>query len=454
MKIKNIILSFLFLQPCIVDTRLHSNKSIHTGNPPVSMKFDFGSSAKPGYKKINSSTFYNDSTGFGFEPGSLVTSTSRTTNNAVADGFVTSKKPYMFSIKLPEGSYNVVLRLGDIEGISDMAVRAECRRMMIERVVTKQNEIKTVEFTVHIRDTLIRATGNKVKIKSRERDFLHWDNKLTLEFNGVEPKLNTIEINPANSNMVTIFLAGNSTVVDQDKEPYAAWGQMIPAFFEPQRICIANYAESGESLNSFIAEKRFEKVLSLMNRGDYAFIEFGHNDQKQRGEGIGAFTSYKKDLRFFIAEVRHKGGIPVLITSMHRRHFDTAGHIIQTLGDYPEAVRQTAKEENVALIDLNAMSKVLYEAWGPDESKKAFVIYPANSFPGQRTELNDNTHFNPYGAYEIARCIVNGIRQNNLGIAKYLKKDLKAFDPAKPDPVTDLYWPLSPLTASKKPDGN
>src|SRR4029077_9945430 len=98
--------------------------------------------------------------------------------------------------------------------------------------------------------------------------------------------------------------------------------------------------------------------------------------------------------------------IPVLVTSMQRRSFDSSGHIINTLSDYPEAMRQTAQEENVALVDLNAMSKVLYEAWGPAQSVRAFVHYPANSFPNQPEELKDNTHFNPYGAYELAECIV------------------------------------------------
>lgn len=122
---------------------------------------------------------------------------------------------------------------------------------------------------------------------------------------------------------------------------------------------------------------------------------------KQKGEGVGAFTSYKKDLKYFIAEVKKKGGIPVLVTSMQRRSFDNAGNINETLGDYPEAVRQTAKEESVALIDLNAMSKTMYEAWGPQESIKAFLHFPANTFPGQTGALSDNTHFTPFGAYQI-----------------------------------------------------
>ncbi len=105
-----------------------------------------------------------------------------------------------------------------------------------------------------------------------------------------------------------------------------------------------------------------------------------------------------RDLKFFINEARKKGGIPVLVTSMHRRNFDSTGKIVNTLGDYPAAVRQTAAEEKCTLIDLNNMSKSLYEAWGPNKSQLAFVIYLANTFAGQEKELKDNTHFNTYGA--------------------------------------------------------
>lgn len=418
-------------------------------------RFDFGAKAADGYTPVTTATAYTDEKGYGFEDTVGLQQVNRGGTNASVDGFITGTKPFYFSVKLPEGNYQVKLIAGDKEGVSDAAIRAECRRMMVERITTKKGETKTIAFTLHIRDTLIRATGNKVRIKEREISFLHWDNKLTLECNGVAPKINALEITPAGKEVITVFLAGNSTVVDQDKEPYAAWGQMIPAFFKPGKIAIANYAESGESLSSFIAEKRLEKVVSLMKEGDYAFAEFGHNDQKQKGEGIGAFTSYKKDLNHFIAEVKKRGGIPVLITSMHRRSFDSAtGKIVQTLGDYPEAVRQVAKEKKVPLIDLNNMSKTMYEAWGPDDSRKAFVIYPANSFPGQKNDLKDNTHFNPYGAYEIARCIAAGIKANKLGLARHVKKGLTLFDPSHPDPVSVLYWPLSPSIASVKPDGN
>ena len=90
-------------------------------------------------------------------------------------------------------------------------------------------------------------------------------------------------------------------------------------------------------------------------------------------------------------------------------------------------MRQTGKEDNVPVIDLNAMSKILYEAWGPEKSIKAFVHFPANTFPNQKEELKDNTHFTSYGAYELAKCIVNGIKQNVPSLAKYLKKNFDAL---------------------------
>ncbi len=417
-------------------------------------KFDFGGpKIDPGFKTVNTSHLYTDALGFGFEGKPDLLIVNRPKHSATSDGFVTSTHPFYFSVKLPEGNYNVKIVMGDADGTSDATVRAECRRMMVNRVQTTTGEIKTVEFSLHIRDSIIRATNTKVRLKPREINYLHWDNKLTLEFNGITPKVNAIEITPANDNVTTVFLAGNSTVVDQAEEPYAAWGQMIPNYFKSD-VAIANYAESGETLNSFIGERRFEKMITLMKTGDYAFVEFGHNDQKQRGEGIGAFTSYTKDLKYFINEVKKKGGIPVLVTSMQRRNFDSLGNINHTLGDYPDAVRAVAKEMQVALIDLNVMSKTMYEAWGPKESIKAFVHFPANTYPNQKVELKDDTHFRPFGADQIAQIIIKGIRENVPALATHLKSNVPTFNPSRPGKIEDFYWPLSPTTASIKPDGN
>lgn len=310
---------------------------------------------------------------------------------------------------------------------------------------------------MHIKDSLIRnaklkKTGS-VKLKPRERNYLHWDNLLTLEFNDSLPKICAIEITPAKK-PVTVFLAGNSTVVDQDREPWAAWGQLFPSFFEPQKVCIANYAESGETLKAFENENRLAKIWSLAKKGDYLFIEFTHNDQKPGSNHLDAFTSYKDTLKSWIRQSRVHKVTPVLVTSMHRRSFDSTGHITNTLLDYPEAMRQVAREEKVTLLDLNAMSKILYETWGVQHSVQAFVHYPAHTFPGQDAELKDNTHFNPYGAYELARCVVAALKKSDLRLKKYVYKNITDFDPSKPDNVTDFYWPQSILTEAVKPDGN
>jgi lysophospholipase L1-like esterase len=423
----------------------------------TSFKFDFGTNkTAAGYLTVTPETKFTYQTGYGFDQGSVVTSVDRGGNGLTGD-YITSNKPFYFSVKLPEGNYDVKLLLGDTKGTSATTVRTECRRLMLENIRTVKGKITAQTFTVHVKDSLIRdANGrviNKVRLKEREARYLHWDNLLTIEFNDSLPKVCAVEITP-NKTATTIFLAGNSTVVDQDKEPWASWGQMIPRFLVPSKVVVANYAESGEALNSFVSARRLEKVLSLMKAGDYLFVEFGHNDQKQKGEGIGPFTSYKKSLQFFISEVRKKGGIPVLVTSMHRRSFNSTGHITNTLLEYPEAVRQTAKEEKCALIDLNAMSKTLYEIWGPEKSPKAFVHYPANTFPNQKEALKDNTHFSPYGAYELAACIVSSIKKQNLPLTKFIRKDIPAFDPAKPMAFEKFYWPPSAFVTAGKPDGN
>ena len=291
-----------------------------------------------------------------------------------------------------------------------------------------------------------------VRIKPRERQKLNWDDKLTLEFNGDAPQLSELIIEKVN-NVPTVFLCGNSTVVDQDNEPWASWGQMIPRFFNDS-ICFANYAESGESANTFIGAGRLKKALTQMKPGDYIFMEFGHNDQKQKGPGKGAYYSFMTSLKTFIDEARARGAYPVLVTPTQRRSFDENGKIRDTHEDYPEAMRWLAAKENVPLIDLNEMTRTLYEAMGVEPSKKAFVHYPAGTYPGQNRVLADNTHFNPYGAYQISKCIIEGIKKAGLPIANYLRSDYSGYNPAHPDALDSFKWNDSPFTEIEKPDGN
>ncbi|MDR1023520.1 MAG: rhamnogalacturonan acetylesterase [Prevotellaceae bacterium] len=243
-------------------------------------------------------------------------------------------------------------------------------------------------------------------------------------------------------------------MVDQDNEPWCGWGQMIPRFFR-RGISFANYAESGEAANTFTAAGRLEKLLTQAKAGDYIFVEFGHNDQKQKGEGKGPWLSYTESLRTFIVEAHRRQMHPVLVTPVNRRVFDERGKVSNTHGEYPDAVRKLANDEGVPLIDLHRMSATLYEAWGSEASTKAFVHYPAGTFAGQTQKLEDNTHFNAYGGYEVAKCIVEGIRESGLAnILRFLREDYHPFDPKQPDSAKAFSLPLSPFTEIEKPDGN
>ena len=409
----------------------------------TSYKFSFGPAKEvPGYIKVGPSQKYSPETGYGFDFGTIPFAVDRGGKKPLTSGFITSDKPFFFSVKLPEGNYNIKITVGDIKEASQTTVRVESRRLIFEKIKTEPGRFQKLAATVNIRVPSIGNTGEEVIRKPREQNKLDWDNKLTFEFSDKRPCICALEISRV-YDVVTIFLAGNSTVVDQDDDPWASWGQMFPRFLK-QGAAVSNQAESGLSLGSFLSSNRFKKVLDMMRPGDYLFIEFGHNDQKEKGPDDGAFKSYSERMRFFVDEFRSKGGIPVIVSPANRRSFGEDGKIINSLGDYPEAARQVASELDVPFIDLNGMTKTLYEHLGQENSKKLFVIYPENSFPWEPKALNDNTHFNSYGAYELTKCIIKGIRENNIGLKKYLIKGLPLFNPAKPDPFEEFSLPLSP----------
>jgi lysophospholipase L1-like esterase len=361
------------------------------------------------------------------------------TEARVADGSCSSSRPVFFSVAVPENNYRVTVVFGGGES-STTTVRAESRRLMLEQVSAGAKASVKRSFDVNVRYPEIAGeAGQLVKLKPRELDSPDWDHKLTLEFNGEHPSFRSITINPIKE--PTVYLAGDSTVVDQTVEPWSAWGQMLPRFFRPG-IVISNQAESGETIRSFMNEMRLAKVMSTIQPGDYLFFQFGHNDQKPNAVSL---DDYKKLLAETIAQVREKGATPVLVTSMNRRTFDEHGKITNSLAGYPDAVRELAEAQHVALIDLNAMSKTLYEAMGVDGSLKAFMHYPANAYPNQPNPISDDTHFNGYGAYELARCVAKGIRDTKLPLRKFLVRDVGAFDPARPDPQATFNLPVTPV---------
>ena len=349
--------------------------------------------------------------------------------------------PLWLTVKVAgEGNYRVTVRLGNAGAESTTSVKAELRRLMVENVHTKAGQFETQTFIVNTRTPRMPG-GTEVRLKPREKagEAAAWDDAITLEFIGTNPSVSSVRIEKA-EDLPTIYIAGDSTSTDQPGEPFNSWGQMLTRFFGPG-VAIANHGESGESLKSFIGEGRLAKIMSVIRKGDYLLIQMGHNDQKEKGDGVGAFTTYETDLKRFIAEARAKGAIPILVTSMNRLTFDAAGKITNTLGDYPEAVRRAGAEEHVPVIDLNAMSAPLYEALGPTDAHLLFAG-------------KDTTHHSDYGSYQFAKCVVESIRRLELPLTKYLQADLPHYDPAHPDEFKTFTIPAEPSGITPKPYGN
>ena len=364
-----------------------------------------------------------------------------------------SERPFYFSVPVEDGNYKVTVTLGNKKKAAQTVVRAESRRLMVENCVTKKGKFETYSFIVNKRSQEIPG-GGKVSLKPRELDYLNWDSLLTLEFNGAAPAVKSIRIEP-DTTATTIFLCGNSTVVDQELEPWASWGQMIPRWFT-DKVAISNHAESGLTVRTFLDGHRLDKVLSMLKKGDYVVCEFGHNDQKEKRPGDGAWYHFAHGLKTFIDRVRAANGHIIFITPTQRRSFDEATHtkIQETHLDYPDAMRAVAKREGVPVIELHDMTRTFFETLGYEGSKKALVHYPANTFPGQDKPLADNTHFNPYGAYEVAKMVVMGMKQLQLPVIGELKTEWQDFDAAHPDDPDAFVWYQAQKQDVTKPDGN
>ncbi|HYP17750.1 MAG TPA: rhamnogalacturonan acetylesterase [Opitutus sp.] len=417
----------------------------------VTLRFDFGSSpAAPGFTLVQPDDLYTSERGFGFEPGATVTALDRLPGDRAENDFVTNAGGFYFSVDLPEGNHRVTITLGDAHAAATTTVKAELRRLLLENVTTKPGEFQRLSLVVNVRRHQIMETrevaAGEVQLKApREttQEAWAWDRRLTLEFNGPRPAVAALEIEPVD--VPTLFLLGDSTVCDQSREPYNSWGQMLTRWFKPT-VALANHGESGETYRDSLRRRRLDKILSVMRPGDTLLMQFGHNDQKQVAAGTGGpFTTYKDEIKTHVDSVRRHGGIPVIVTPMERREFDSHGKIVPSLTDYAEASRQAARELGTALVDLHAMSIVLYEALGVERSKAAF----AEPEPGKL----DPTHHSSFGSYELAKCVAAAIQRSDLAIAQHLV-DGFAFDPAQPDNPAAFNVPPSPLFTNQRPLGD
>jgi lysophospholipase L1-like esterase len=225
---------------------------------------------------------------------------------------------------------------------------------------------------------------------------------------------------------ITIYLAGDSTMAEKlpEKRPETGWGEKLQQFFRVDEVIVSNHAKNGRSTRTFIEEKRWDAITEKLKAGDYVFIQFGHNDESK--EKVDRYTSpadFRRNLSRFVEDVRSKQATPVLLTPVMRRRFDQNGNFYDTHGEYPDIIRGLALETKTLLIDMHRESERLLKSYGPDGSKKLFLQLKAGENLNYPNGIEDNTHFSPLGADEMARLAVAGIKGLRSDLANHLKSE-------------------------------
>ncbi len=216
---------------------------------------------------------------------------------------------------------------------------------------------------------------------------------------------------------VTLHLIGDSTMADKpdvEHNPERGWGQALPDFVRSS-VRVRNHAVNGRSSKSFIDQGRWDTVRQSLQRGDYVFIQLGHNDQKLEDSSryTAPLTAYRRNLERFVRETRAAGATPVLFTSIVRRQFNEQGTLVDTHGLYPLVVRDVARDLQVPLVDLQSATELLVQQLGPTRSTALFVYTSQGQFPAFPAARQDNTHLSPRGAREVAALAVQQLKDIN-----------------------------------------
>jgi lysophospholipase L1-like esterase len=229
----------------------------------------------------------------------------------------------------------------------------------------------------------------------------------------------------AQKHPITVFIAGDSTAAIKlpEKRPETGWGEMLQQHLDEKKVLVDDRAQNGRSTKTFISEGRWQAIVDALKPGDIVFVQFGHNDEaKDKGDRYTPPEDFKKNLTKFVADVQSKKATIVLMTPVVRHKFDKEGKLVDTHGEYPGIVRDVAKREKVKLIDMQQKTATLLRSYGDEPSRKLFLQLKPSENPNYPKGIEDNTHFNPTGAAEVAKLVVDGIREQKLSIAKYLKK--------------------------------
>ncbi|CAL9347239.1 hypothetical protein SUDANB58_00390 [Streptomyces sp. enrichment culture] len=223
---------------------------------------------------------------------------------------------------------------------------------------------------------------------------------------------------------ITVYLAGDSTVQSYDPyyAPQAGWGQMLDRHLSDD-VVVENHAIGGRSSRTFVEQGRLDAILDKTEPGDYLFVQFGHNDASVGiPERYTSPEDYKELLRDdYIGGARERGAVPVVVTPVSRRSYNsTTGEFNVSFPEYVEAAREVAAEEHVPLVDLSASSRAYLDTIGPEEAKSVFLHVPAGVYPNRPNGTTDDTHFQEYGAIQMARLVARDVSRLDTPLARHV----------------------------------
>ncbi|MEK0155611.1 fibronectin type III domain-containing protein [Arthrobacter oryzae] len=370
--------------------------------PPAGagFRFDFGPGATAdGYTRVDAGQAYSAALKFGFTDTTLTSGTDRGTADPLRSDFVQAQGG-SFLVDLPNGDYTVKLVAGDAAATTNIAITAE-KMAKVQLTDKPAGQYLEMEFPISL-----------------------VDGQLNLDFGGSAAKINSLVIAARAPRTATadpaVYLAGDSTVQTYDAGyiPQAGWGQMIDRYFD-DKVSFFNHAIGGRSSKNFISQGRLDEILRVINPGDYLMVQFGHNDATAGvDDRYASPADYKEYLRTYVDGTRQRGATPVLVTPVGRRDFDEAtGKFNVSFPEYVDKMKELAAEENVALVDLSALSRAYFDAIGPEDTKSVFLHVDAGVYPNRPNGTVDNTHFQEYGAIQMARLLAGGVKQLSVPLA-------------------------------------
>ena len=230
----------------------------------------------------------------------------------------------------------------------------------------------------------------------------------------------------APQHVTTIFVIGDSTAANKDLSkgsPERGWGMALQCYFDEAFIRVDNHAVNGRSSKSFIDEGRWDRLLSLIRPGDYVIIQFGHNDEKpQPDRHTDPGSTFDDNLARFVSEAREKGGIPVVMNAVVRRNFN-ADTLVDTHGLYVVAPRHVASRMHCHFVDANRITHDLEQSMGVEGSKRLHMWYKPGEHPALPQGRQDNTHYNAFGAHQVASLLADALTLEIPLLKRYRTED-------------------------------